>query len=50
MIDVERQTAALTWAATVDGRDAAGGIDLLVLRDGRIAHVWSFAGKRPFHY
>jgi hypothetical protein len=34
----------------VDGHAEAGGIDVLVLRDGRIAQVWSIESTRPFRY
>lgn len=49
-VDVERQTVALTWTAAGAGHDGVGGIDVLVLRDGRIAQVWSIVGDRPFRY
>jgi hypothetical protein len=45
VVDVERQTAAMLWTATRDGREL-GGIDVVALRDGQIAAVWSVTGAR----
>jgi len=50
VLDVERQTAAVLWTGTVDGRAVAGGIDVLAMRDGRVAHAWTLVGKRPMRY
>ncbi len=40
--------ALLRTTTDADGR--AGGVDLLAVRDGRIAQVWSLSGTRPFRY
>jgi hypothetical protein len=50
VLDVERRTAAVLWTGTVDGRTVTGGIDVLVFRDGRVAHAWTLVGKRPMRY
>jgi hypothetical protein len=49
VVDVDRQTAAYTWTATLDGREL-GGIDVFAVRDGRFAQVWSWTGTRPLTF
>ncbi|MGI5130255.1 nuclear transport factor 2 family protein [Pseudonocardia sp. CA-107938] len=50
VLDVARGTAALLWQGVVDGRAVAGGIDVLAVRDGRVAHAWTFVSTRPMRY
>jgi SnoaL-like domain len=54
VVDRVRQTAALTWSATVPVPGAAdrtvGGIDLFGLAGGQLARVWSITGARPFQF
>lgn len=45
VVDVDRQTAAMLWTATDDGREL-GGIDVVALREGRFAAVWSVTAER----
>jgi ketosteroid isomerase-like protein len=53
VIDAARGRAALlrtTTCRTPDGAVSVGGIDVLTIRDGRIAQAWSLPGVRPFRY
>lgn len=53
VIDAARGHAALlqtTTCRTPNGAVNVGGIDVLTIRDGRIAQAWSLQGIRPFRY
>jgi ketosteroid isomerase-like protein len=49
VIDVARGRAAVLRTDRV-GSSETGGLDLLTVRDGRIAQAWSLKGSRPFRY
>lgn len=49
VVDEVRRTAAYLWA-TGTGPDASGGIEVLVVRHGRVASTWSVPGSRAFRY
>lgn len=49
VVDEVRRTAAYLWA-TGTGPDDPGGIDVLVVRHGRVASTWSAPGSRAFSY
>jgi hypothetical protein len=49
VIDVARGRAALLRTDRA-GSSETGGLDLLTVRDGRIAQAWSLKGSRPFRY
>ena len=45
IVDVARGAVAFLWTA-----NAVGGVDLLTVRDRRIARAWSLTGIRAFRY
>lgn len=52
-LDVARQRVVLLWTALEQsdaGTDEVGGVDLLQLREGKVARSWSLRGTRGFRY
>ena len=53
VVDVERQRVAVLWTAAEDHDGTStevGGVDLLVVRGGRVSRSWTLRGTRPFAY
>jgi hypothetical protein len=53
VLDVARQRVAVLRSAVEDadeGRTEVAGVDLLVVRGGRVSRSWTLRGTRPFRY
>ncbi len=53
VVDTARQRVAMLWIAVEDHggtRTEVGGVDLLVVRDGRVSRSWTLRGTRAFAY
>ncbi|MEY9966753.1 hypothetical protein ABIA33_004818 [Streptacidiphilus sp. MAP12-16] len=51
VVDPSRGYAAFLWTAETRADGASvGGVDLLAVREGRLARAWSLTGARPFRY
>ncbi len=53
VVDVQRQRVSVLWTAAEDHDGTStevGGVDLLIVKEGRVSCSWTLRGTRPFAY